>query len=52
MTICYPNSILTQFPAIEDIQQWDSQVFTVRDEMTRDDMTHDEMSATKRLVTK
>jgi hypothetical protein len=25
---------LTRFPVIEEVQQWDSQIFTVRDKMT------------------
>jgi hypothetical protein len=28
----------------EEVQQWDSQVFTVCDEMTRDEMTCDEIT--------
>jgi hypothetical protein len=40
------SSILhkTRFPAIEEVQQWDSEVFTVRDKLTRDEMTRDEMT--------
>jgi hypothetical protein len=35
----FPILHKTRFPAIEEVQQWDSEVFTVRDEMTRDEMT-------------
>jgi hypothetical protein len=34
------------------VQQWDSQVFTVHEQMTRDDMTHDEITRDEMGATK